>query len=55
MAWHRPVEKAERYHVRLLATGLKDYAAIHANLGLFLFKRTAADITQLYTLTFGVM
>ena len=52
--WHGmvPSEKAEDYHAFLLKTGLKDYAAVEGNRGVFLFKRTEGNITHFDTLTF---
>ena len=52
--WHGivPSEKTESYHNYLLKTGLKEYALIQGNRGVFLFKRTEGDITHFDTLTF---
>ena len=52
--WHGmvPAHKAESYHNYLIKTGLKDYASVAGNRGVFLFKRTENDITHFETLTF---
>ncbi len=52
--WHGmvPAEKAEAYHAYLVETGLKDYAAIAGNRGVFLFKRVEGEIAHFDTLTF---
>lgn len=52
--WHGivPTEKAESYHNYLLKTGLKEYALVEGNRGVFLFKRKEGDITHFDTLTF---
>lgn len=52
--WHGavPAEKAQDYHTYLLTTGLKDYAAIKGNRGVFLFKRIEGGIAHFETLTF---
>ncbi len=52
--WHGivPTEKAVDYHMYLLQTGLKDYADVAGNRGVFLFKRTEGHVTHFDTLTF---
>ncbi len=52
--WHGrvPAEKAEAYHKYLLKTGLKEYASITGNRGVFLLTRKEGDITHIDTLTF---
>lgn len=52
--WHGmvPAEKADAYHDYLIQTGLKDYAAIAGNRGVFLFKRIEDSIAHFDTLTF---
>jgi heme-degrading monooxygenase HmoA len=52
--WHGMVsaEKSESYHNYLIKTGLKDYASVPGNRGVFLFKRTENNITHFDTLTF---
>jgi heme-degrading monooxygenase HmoA len=52
--WHGrvPSEKAEAYHSFLLRTGLKDYAAIAGNKGVFLLKKEDGPVTHFNTLTF---
>jgi heme-degrading monooxygenase HmoA len=53
-SWHGsvPSAKANDYHQYLLATGLKDYAAVKGNRGVVLLKREEVDITHFQTLTF---
>ncbi len=53
-SWHGSVitSNAHAYHQYLLATGLKDYAAVKGNGGVFLFKREEQNITHFQTLTF---
>jgi len=50
--WHGkvPAEKAEAYHQYLLKTGLKDFAAIDGNTGVFLFKKEENGIAHFYTM-----
>jgi len=52
--WHGMVhaEKADAYHAYLIKTGLKDYADIAGNRGVFLFKRINEGIAHFDTLTF---
>ncbi len=52
--WHGkvPLNKAGDYHKYLLKTGLKDYASIKGNRGVFLLKRIEADVAHFDTLTF---
>jgi heme-degrading monooxygenase HmoA len=52
--WHGrvPSKKSKSYHDYLLETGLKDYAKIEGNRGVFLLKKDENDITHYYTLTF---
>ncbi|MEO5563637.1 MAG: antibiotic biosynthesis monooxygenase [Chitinophagaceae bacterium] len=52
--WHGkvPSEKTGDYHAFLNETGLKDYAAIQGNKGVFLLKKEEKDIAHFYTLTF---
>lgn len=52
--WHGkvPSGKATAYHQYLLNTGLKDYAAIKGNRGIFLLKKEEGNITHFQTLTF---
>jgi heme-degrading monooxygenase HmoA len=52
--WHGkvPAAKANDYHQYLLATGLKDYAAVKGNRGVMLLKREEGGITHYDTLTF---
>jgi heme-degrading monooxygenase HmoA len=52
--WHGkvPAAKAADYHQYLLATGLKDYAAVKGNRGVILLKREEDNITHYHTLTF---
>ena len=51
--WHGevPYEKGAGYHRYLLQTGLKDYAAVSGNRGVFIFKKNENDVTHFYTLT----
>jgi heme-degrading monooxygenase HmoA len=53
-SWHGsvPSAKANDYHQYLLATGLKDYAAVKGNRGVVLLKREEENITHFQTLTF---
>lgn len=47
-----PVEKAAAYHAYLIETGLKDYADIAGNRGVFLFQRIEDGVAHFDTLTF---
>ena len=51
--WHSklPSSMATAYHQYLLATGLKDYAAVQGNRGVSLLKKEEGAITHYYTLT----
>lgn len=52
--WHGkvPSEKAADYYRYLQETGLKDYAAVAGNRGIFLLKKEDKEATHFYTLTF---
>jgi len=52
--WHGKVSsaKATDYHQYLLATGLKEYAAVPGNRSVSLLKKEEGNITHYYTLTY---
>ena len=52
--WHGkvPSSMAGAYHQYLLATGLKDYAAVKGNRGVSLLKKEEGSVTHYYTLTY---
>lgn len=52
--WHGkvPSQKSGAYHTFLNETGLKDYATVHGNKGVFLLKKEDQGVTHFYTLTF---
>ena len=41
-----PVEKADAYHAYLRTTGLKEYAEIPGNLGVYVLRRTEGDAAE---------
>jgi heme-degrading monooxygenase HmoA len=53
-SWHGkvPTPKAAAYHQYLLATGLKDYAAVKGNISISLLTREEDGITHFYTFTY---